>query len=172
MLQDVPLRQAYSQVRITGGGGIPIFSYRFCTNLVSGPGGQTTHSHTKCNATDALSTFLLLKQLHQRRKASTHSVTMDWVRTTSRFLVTPISLLVGVWLGVLLSFLAVNICCELAIGACLVGVCCDWLSGVCVALRFRTSHKYREQIVLVGWNTIILSLEIVIWNCRYCWIFG
>ena len=41
MLQDVPLGQAYSHVRHYGGGeGTPIFSHRFCANLVSGPGGQ------------------------------------------------------------------------------------------------------------------------------------
>ena len=39
-------------------------------------------------------------------------VAMDRVRTTSHFLVTPISLLVGVWLGVLLSWLTVNIGCD------------------------------------------------------------
>ena len=47
MLQDVLLGQAYSQVYdITGEGVPPIFSHRFCANLVSGPeasggGGQT-----------------------------------------------------------------------------------------------------------------------------------
>ena len=42
MLQDVPLGQAYSQVRHYGGGvgGTPIFSNRFYANLVSGPTGQ------------------------------------------------------------------------------------------------------------------------------------
>ena len=41
MLQDVPLGQAYSHVRHYGGAGVPpIFSHRFCANLVSGPGGQ------------------------------------------------------------------------------------------------------------------------------------
>ena len=42
MLQDVPLGQAYSQVRHYGGGSggsTPLFYHRFCANLMSGPGG-------------------------------------------------------------------------------------------------------------------------------------
>ena len=40
MLEDVPLGQAYSQIRYYGEGVPPIFSHRFCANLMSGPGGQ------------------------------------------------------------------------------------------------------------------------------------
>jgi len=76
------------------------------------------------------------------------------VRSTSRFLVTPISLLVGVWLGVLLSWLTVNIGCDWRVLSRRV----LWLVKWCLR-DFEVSDKYREQRVLGGWYTIILLLE-------------
>jgi len=75
-----------------------------------------------------------------RLRCAAEFVAMDRVRTTSRFLVTPISLLVGVWLGVLLSWLTVNIGCDWRVLSRRV----LWLVKWCLR-GFEVSDKYREQ---------------------------
>ena len=93
------------------------------------------------------------------------TVAVNRVRTTSRFLVTLISLLVGVWLGVLLSWLTVNIGCDWRV----LSRRALWLVKWCLR-GFEVSDKYREQrhfSRLVHDNTVIGNISEIVVTVGY-----